>query len=116
MHPSEGRRDLSEVGKLVSQALVQLDINSKSDVGEARSWLKYAKDPVAGAITSVPAPQYFSGLTCAGGTRATGRTSMHRVNLPIPAGDNIVTTAFCIIQLKPNGYCVIKAKHAVLVH
>lgn len=86
VRPSEDRRDLSEVGKLVSQTLVRLDINSKSDVGEARSWLKYAKDPVTGAITSVPAPQYFSGLTCAGGTRA--RTSMHGVNFPIPAGDN----------------------------
>ncbi len=37
VHPSEGRRDLSEVRQFVSQTLVLLDINSKSDVGEAGS-------------------------------------------------------------------------------
>ena len=81
VYPSEGRRGLSEVVKLVSQISARLDINSKSDVGEARSWLKYAKDPITGAITSVPAPQYFSGLT----GKTCARTSMYMpVDFPIP--------------------------------
>lgn len=106
--PSSSRRSLSEIRQLLTKCLYQLEDTSKSNVGEARGWLRHSRDSVTGSISSVPTSRYrgpAKGIRSKRASCSDVQAQTRKIReLEKPFSDNFTANVLPVAGVNSRGY------------